>query len=890
MRAAGQRLLDWQVEPCHGMVERIRQLDVDQLQSVAIPDGQYHLSFGPDIDPLLKTAAEVIATPEAATAFGVEVHGWVRWDRKVGYGMAAAFTAVTAGGHLEPWSRALLATAQTAYNHDTAVVNLDTAYGLLLQHDPERTVKPIWALVDMLTIARVNYVGEFLKPRPYSDFSPVAAHPYADVTFGWLALEHSEALGEGDQVDTGALATFIDQAVEEGDEYSEVVAGRILGDVLGARGDPSGSLAARYRALNTAVACEMTTEIGHLRRTVGSQLISEGLAQRRASDSDAATESFRAAATELEAAVEFEAEPGCEYWAALAHYRLGDAHRYYDDLAEDRPPHERALRSYARGRDLLSVHLSQQIVPADRAVKRQIFASFSATALRTAFALEKPHELLAHIAADGSSTAADLELELRALRGLDDGMRASFAQTRGVYHLEMTTIERGLEAYEELVRESHHERLRYYVGKLWTDRRPHVAAETLVQRVAAELPEGVRVLTMDPCQFDTYAAAFDRASAHVRFANTREVTEPDISAAQAEFARAVGIAKNSTAGAQVVMTALDALLQAAPQALAHLVDTAFSGATHVERLVLLPYRQLSSFPWHALEVGGAPLLERCEVVYGHSFEMLEILQERPLTGGEANRTTMLYDDAGADFFEPLAAAGREIGIEQVLRNPPWEDVEALAPLGPRVAPEDSDPLFGHVLIHAPLPDDAAPPSAPEPTPRAAAQDLFFACHGEFDPQDPLSSGLLFDDQSRTVNFADILSKLDLGAWRGVVLGACETGLARRELATEQVSIGSAFLAAGVDHVVSTLWPVDRLATAILLHHFFERLLTGHGYPTALREACLALRAMPAEALIAWAHDRLPDRYQGVARRRAEASQRPFAHPYFWAGFIVAGRP
>jgi CHAT domain-containing protein len=105
-----------------------------------------------------------------------------------------------------------------------------------------------------------------------------------------------------------------------------------------------------------------------------------------------------------------------------------------------------------------------------------------------------------------------------------------------------------------------------------------------------------------------------------------------------------------------------------------------------------------------------------------------------------------------------------------------------------------------------------------------------------------------------------------------------------------VSLGSAFLAAGVDNVVTSLWPVDRLATAVLFDDFFGRLRTGATFSGALRAAALALRALPGEALLDWAHERLPAGYAGIARRRAEASERPFSHPYFWAGFIVTGKP
>jgi hypothetical protein len=885
---------DWHKDGVDSLVEQVRQLSaISKLGSIALPDRQIHLSLGPDVDPILQTAWGLCAGPESPTLnpemtlkFGLKVHDWVQRDRKIGYGLAAALAAVCTGTTLESYARMLLSMAQTNYNHDSGIVNLDTAHGLLLHQDPERKMTPAWIMADMLVMARFNYFAQFGHPRPYGSFSPIAANIYSKITFGALFLEHREELGD---MEPDALAAFVDRAASENADYAQVIAGRILGDILGARGDTSGSLGARQRALDTALASNITTEIGHLRRAVGSTTIATGLQLRRAGDLDGARDAFRRAEMQLEVAAAFEREEGCEYWAALSQYRLGDAQRYFDDLAGN--SQDRALTSYTRGRSMLDKHLSTQIVPADRATKKQIFSSFSATALSTAFATGRGRTLLAQMAVDGSATASDLEQELQALRRLDDDMRRAFAQTRGIYHLEMTAVEHGADAYENLIREHHDERLRYYVGKLWTRRRLYRDTEVLVERLAAGLSQGTVIFAIDPCQHESFAAAFDHGVNHLRTARVANLTEPGTAEAQNAFAQALETVKRGhPRPATVIKSALDVLLSGVPPTLVAVANAALAISGDIDRVVLLPYRQLSSFPWQALEINGGPLLERCEVVYGHSIEMLEMLECRPPSEGKAEHTTMIYDDAGADYFEPLSTAGSSIGIQQVLRNPSWEELEALGPLAGAASSSDHDPLYGHVLTYAPLPSDEPPPEEDPPPPRPILQDLFFACHGSFDPLDPLSSGLLLDDQTRTIDFSDVLTKLDLGTWRGVVLGACETGLARRELATEQVSLGSAFLAAGVDYVITSQWPVDRLATAVLFEDFFVRLHGGASYPGALRLAQLALRRLSAESLVAWAEKHLPERYVAVATRRAERSEHPFWHPYYWAGFVVTGRP
>jgi hypothetical protein len=519
-----------------------------------------------------------------------------------------------------------------------------------------------------------------------------------------------------------------------------------------------------------------------------------------------------------------------------------------------------------------------------------VFGGYVATALRSAFHARKTMTLLAQVAADGSATAADLERELRALRVLDDGMRQSLAGARDVDHLELPAAEEGPDSYVEYVRMHHEERLRYYVGKQWTRQRPYRDAGELAEAVAGSLAPATTVLAADPCEFDTHLIRFGRGLDRLAPQYLRDLTEPGIAAAWDAFADALRLARTHPAGARVISGALRQLLGALGEPLAWSLGQALDGGG-VERLVLLPYRQLSSFPWHAIEVDGRPLLAHCEVVYGHSIELLDLLQRRAPCEGEARGTTMVYDDAGADFFEGLAVAGETLGIERVLRNPPWEAIEALGPVAAaeRLA-SAGDPLFSHVLIYGPRHGDTAPPPEPEPPARTEVKDLFFACHGSFDPHKPLSSGLLLDGETRPISFADVLAKLDLAAWRGAVLGACETGLARRELATEQVGVGTAFLAAGLDHVVSSLWRVDRLATAIVLHDFFTRLRAGATYPAALRAAQLTLRELDREELLAWAGQHLPERYAAVARAHAARAERPFADPYYWAGFTVSGRP
>ena len=105
--------------------------------------------------------------------------------------------------------------------------------------------------------------------------------------------------------------------------------------------------------------------------------------------------------------------------------------------------------------------------------------------------------------------------------------------------------------------------------------------------------------------------------------------------------------------------------------------------------------------------------------------------------------------------------------------------------------------------------------------------------------------------------------LDLKHCELVTLSGCETGLALSGGGDEQLGLGRAFLAAGADSLVMSLWEVEDEATAELMRLFYQRLLWGDTKAQALRAA------------------------QYELLRRDDS---PFAHPYFWASFRLVGAP
>lgn len=176
----------------------------------------------------------------------------------------------------------------------------------------------------------------------------------------------------------------------------------------------------------------------------------------------------------------------------------------------------------------------------------------------------------------------------------------------------------------------------------------------------------------------------------------------------------------------------------------------------------------------------------------------------------------------------------------------------------------------------------------------------FGCHGEFEPDSPLESSLVFANKER-LTLLEILN-LDLNQCRLVTLSACETGLTESKTSDEYIGLPFGFLLAGSPSMVSTLWKVDELASTLLLIRFYENLET-LSTVTALNEAQQWLRNLTSEGLEALLKclkpqiDRtftlLPkkERTRFVNAPLDGALNRkpfPFAEPHYWAGFTAIG--
>jgi CHAT domain-containing protein len=174
----------------------------------------------------------------------------------------------------------------------------------------------------------------------------------------------------------------------------------------------------------------------------------------------------------------------------------------------------------------------------------------------------------------------------------------------------------------------------------------------------------------------------------------------------------------------------------------------------------------------------------------------------------------------------------------------------------------------------------------------------FTGHGAYDSGNP-SQSCLFLHGSDRLTLRDII-QLDLSNYYLVTLAACETGVTGDFTITDEyVGLSSAFLKAGVSHVLSTFWTVpDSAASVILLVEFYSQLQAGSPPTAALKAAQTWLKTASRQQVL----NRLQEAIESLAgdgslqrileRERNYISSKaidfPYSEPYYWATFAIAG--
>ncbi|QIR38768.1 CHAT domain-containing protein [Tolypothrix sp. PCC 7910] len=308
-------------------------------------------------------------------------------------------------------------------------------------------------------------------------------------------------------------------------------------------------------------------------------------------------------------------------------------------------------------------------------------------------------------------------------------------------------------------------------------------------------------------------------------------------------------------------------------AILHLEEILTQVPKKCDRLIFIPHRFLHLFPLHALAVKASYLVDLFPkgLGYAPSCTILQQVQLRQRSEFEflfaiQNPTPDLYEqDLGA-----VVAIKKQFANADILKQSQAQKSAIL--LGINENPHN-------VTLNEKL---------------LKANCAFFFCHGSFNPNSPLNSGLQLADEDLTL--ADIITHFQLNNCRLVTLSACESGIIDfTNTSDEYIGLPSGFLLAGSTNVVSSLWTVSATATALLMMKFYEELQQQTNIVLALNTAQRWLRDTTVQEFQYWlSQSSLSLVWQEQLNQYftvhyPNASTKPFASPFYWAAFCAIGK-
>jgi CHAT domain-containing protein len=172
--------------------------------------------------------------------------------------------------------------------------------------------------------------------------------------------------------------------------------------------------------------------------------------------------------------------------------------------------------------------------------------------------------------------------------------------------------------------------------------------------------------------------------------------------------------------------------------------------------------------------------------------------------------------------------------------------------------------------------------------------LHIATHGEFVPVDANASFLLLGDGTKLI-IKDIKNAIDdLYQVHLVVLSACQTALGDKgEDGVEISGLSYYFLNGGAKAVIASLWSVNDDSTSQLMKRFYTNLAKGTAQAPmskieALRQAQLGLLRSNESGQESDQRGNFVTVEVRPIENVQPAKKNNFAHPYYWAPFILIG--
>lgn len=250
----------------------------------------------------------------------------------------------------------------------------------------------------------------------------------------------------------------------------------------------------------------------------------------------------------------------------------------------------------------------------------------------------------------------------------------------------------------------------------------------------------------------------------------------------------------------------------------------------------------------------------------------------------------LYNEAAADKLKDKNAATWKVwGLGVTQAHPGFKALSAVK--GELNGIVGQAGLSGQTLL-----DDAFNEQALKDGVSQHYPVLHIASHFKFTPGTLSDSYLLLGDDTH-LSLRDVKIKHSFIGVDLVTLSACETGFGGGQDANgrEVEGLGAIMQKKGAKSVMATLWPVADASTAQLMQSFYHERQQQHlSKAEALRQAQLALLTGRNKTLASVAPDERGFKRVQQDGTTATASaytfdpKAPYAHPFFWAPFILMG--
>jgi CHAT domain len=780
-----------------------------------------------------------------------ELYLWVRWYRLQSYWLTYLFQGLA--GRVYPpgamMARFLHSDAQLRHAYeDDGVHSLEVAYTMWREFGPALGVDANDRVESGMRYALVWLHGLFsrwLGDFSYDEFNPHASHPYTMLTWHDLVEAFPDLVSDGDLPgEDSQLLELIDRCGDD-DVYCRAIAHRFLGQVYVGMRDPAAAIAAFRSGAEEALAAGLDGEIGHAHRCLGSELYRAG--------------KLHEAILALGVACGHDGHPLFSYWRALNARESGDVlfQMAIEEGEPTRPDPDllaRAVSFYEDGRISLQVHLADvSVLPGARATKLQMMRAYADNSFMVAGLLKKGEGALCEIAANAPNEAFEAMIELDPGWHEAPEERRARRGDRAVFYQHLTSVPGSADAYVAAIPAEQDVRSRYFFARRrMRDEIGEIElSDAAVSRFVAEqlrLPDSSFLFfhtgerTLGALFVDGCGTKFRPAMGETRENDLRALHAAYSSALPPPDVLAQGLGRGKA------QAALDELLAGYEHHLAWYFEQ-FLPLFEGKHLKIFPKMVMNAAPLHAMRVQGKRLIDHCDVSYGQSLPLF-VRSHRDHPDVQEGLTVVYGDRVplyGGMIPQLQAADGDEVVL---LRQPSRQELFAAIADSP-------------------------------------GGDLFFACHGQYFPDDPMASVLHCGDPAG-VSFLDLVTELEMPRFRTVIMGACESSLGRSEIASEFIGLPNIFLAAGVRFVIGSLWKVNQLATAVLLGRCCELLSSGSSPPVALNRAQRDTMQMSRDQLIEWVRDGLPSLAPGLAPQLSRMDPTPFAHPRYWAGFYVQG--